>query len=314
MGYSEEENQFVRDNWEQMTLAEMASFMDKTIGAIRNKRWRMGLVSRDKYWTSEEIEMLRDLYTNHDVLDLPAFEKLTGHPQGNISRKAKELGLGTSMSRRRKRKPLNELNKQYRQKLEHEKRTPKEQKQYISQIRKDAIKKHGHPRGSRSIRTCPSCGKFFDIENSSPTTHCSYECALKDIKRSQNTYTRGKGGKRPDLNNQYFRSRWEANYARYLNFLIKNNGGVERWEYEVDTFWFEKIRRGVRSYTPDFKVWVDGKEFEYHEVKGWDYPRGKTARKRMNKYYPTVKLILIGEDFFKTLRRQGIDALIEGWE
>ncbi|KKK91311.1 hypothetical protein LCGC14_2714250, partial [marine sediment metagenome] len=90
------------------------------------------------------------------------------------------------------------------------------QKEYMSFVNREKIKKHGYPRGKRVIRTCPSCGKFFDIESSSPTTHCSYECALKDIKRSERTYTRGKGGKRSDLNNQYFRSRWEANYARYL--------------------------------------------------------------------------------------------------
>ena len=135
-----------------------------------------------------------------------------------------------------------------------------------------------------------------------------------DHLRGQNTYTRGKGGKRPDLNNQYFRSRYEANYARYLNFVIVNKGGVEKWEFEVETFYFKDIKRGVRSYTPDFKVYLMGGGIEYHEVKGWDYPRGKTARKRMAKYYPLIKLILIDEDFFKALRRQGVEKLIDGWE
>ncbi len=315
MNYTKEEEQFIRDNWEGMSLIEIASAMGRTVNSIRNKRWRLGLVSREKYWTPDEIKALRRLYSKEDgVLDLNTFAESTGHPPGNISRKAHDLGLHTTISRPRKRKPLSALAKAYRQKLEHAKRTPEEQKEYMSFVNREKIKKHGHPRGKRVIRTCPSCGKFFDIESSSPTTHCSYECALKDIKRSERTYTRGKGEKRSDLNNQYFRSRWEANYARYLNFLIKNNGAVERWEYEADTFWFEKIKRGVRSYTPDFKVCDTNKNIEYHEVKGWDYPRGKTARKRMAKYYPHIKLILIDEDFFKALKRQGIDALIDGWE
>ena len=141
------------------------------------------------------------------------------------------------------------------------------------------------------------------------------DCAfIRGIVRPQNTFTRGKGGKRFDLNNQYFRSRYEANYARYLNFLIANNGGIVRWEYEADTFWFEKIKRGVRSYTPDFKVYLTEGGVEYHEVKGWDYAKGITARKRMALYHPLVKLILVDEGFFKALTRQGIDKLIEGWE
>ncbi|GAG27853.1 unnamed protein product, partial [marine sediment metagenome] len=68
------------------------------------------------------------------------------------------------------------------------------------------------------------------------------------------------------------------------------------------------------SYTPDFKVYFSDDHIEYHEVKGYDYPKGKTARKRFAKYYPHLKLILIDEEFFKALKRQGIDSLIENWE
>ncbi len=128
-----------------------------------------------------------------------------------------------------------------------------------------------------------------------------------------NMYSRGKGGKRGDLGDVYFRSRYEANYARYLNFLISNSE-IVKWEYESDTFWFHKIKRGVRSYTPDFKVYLNDGQVEYHEVKGWDYPRGMTARKRMGKYYSHVKLVLVGEEFFKAVRAQGFHRLIRNWE
>jgi len=137
------------------------------------------------------------------------------------------------------------------------------------------------------------------------------------LKRSMdNRYTRAKGGKRPDLNNVYFRSRYEANYARYLNFLIehKSHPLILHWEFEPDTFEFHKIRRGVRFYTPDFKVYFADDHIEYHEVKGWDYPRGQTARKRFAKYYPTLRLEIIDADFFKAVRRQGIQSLIPAWE
>lgn len=292
----------------------MALVLHRTPNAIRNELWRMKLIDISDNWTDAQIESLRILYSDKGLIDLKAFAKTLGKDPSNVSRKARSLGLFTSYSRPKKHKPLENLSPQYKAKLKHEERTPVEQKEYISLVRRNAIKKYGHPRGKRVIRVCPICGKFFDIENSAPGIYCSKDCAYKAREPSQNTYTRGKGGKRPDLNNQYFRSRYEANYARYLNFLIKNNGGIIKWEYEVDTFWFEKIKRGVRSYTPDFKIYNAKGGFEYHEVKGWDYPRGITARKRMAKYFPLVKLILIDSDYFKAIKRQGIDKLIEGWE
>lgn len=90
----------------------------------------------------------------------------------------------------------------------------------------------------------------------------------------------------------FFRSEWEVYYARYLDFL-KARGEVIAWEYEADTFWFEKIRRGVRSYTPDFKIVFKGGLLEYHEVKGYLDPKSITKLKRMKKYHPHIKLVLI---------------------
>lgn len=103
------------------------------------------------------------------------------------------------------------------------------------------------------------------------------------------------GGKR-----YYLKSGWELRYANYLEMLKKGNGIVE-WEYEPDTFWFEKIRRGVRSYTPDFKIFLDDGTFEYHEVKGWMDSRSKTKLKRMGIYYPEISLTVIDADIMKRL-------------
>lgn len=100
----------------------------------------------------------------------------------------------------------------------------------------------------------------------------------------------------------YFRSSWEVNYARYLEWLVSKKE-IEKWEYEVDTFWFEKIKRGVRSYLPDFKVFNKNGSYEYHEVKGWMDGKSKTKIKRMAKYYPKVKLIIIGKDEYKSVAK-----------
>lgn len=101
----------------------------------------------------------------------------------------------------------------------------------------------------------------------------------------------------------FFRSMWEANYALYLDFLIEK-GKIIKWEFEPDTFIFEKIKLGTRSYTPDFKIYgLDG-SIEYHEVKGYMDSKSKTKLKRMDKYYPDIKLHLVSKDEYCILKKQ----------
>lgn len=126
-------------------------------------------------------------------------------------------------------------------------------------------------------------------------------------------YSRGKMGKRADLNNLYVRSSWEANYARYLNFLLEKKQ-IYKWEYEPDTFIFEQIKRGTRSYMPDFKIWEAEESAPYYiEVKGWLDQKGKTKLERMAKYYPQIKIIVIGAKEYKILASQ-IKPFIPLWE
>lgn len=116
------------------------------------------------------------------------------------------------------------------------------------------------------------------------------------------------GGKR-----FYARSRWEANYARVLQWR-KENGVIVEWEHEPKTFWFEKILRGVRSYLPDFLVSLRGGAHEFHEVKGWMDPKSKTKLKRMKKYHPTERVVVIGKDFFKSRNTANFRLVIPDWE
>lgn len=101
----------------------------------------------------------------------------------------------------------------------------------------------------------------------------------------------------------YFRSKWEANYALYLDFLIDHNE-IEKWEFEPDTFVFDKIQFGTRSYTPDFKIFNKDGSIEYHEVKGFMDSRSKTKLKRMQKYYPEIKIVLIDSSQYKAISKQ----------
>lgn len=111
---------------------------------------------------------------------------------------------------------------------------------------------------------------------------------------------------------KYYRSRWEANYARYLEWL-KSRGEISDWKHEPETFWFEAIKRGVRSYLPDFRVWENNGSSRLHEVKGWMDDRSKTTLKRMAKYHPSETIILIEKKAYEGIQKS-ISPLIPDWE
>lgn len=131
--------------------------------------------------------------------------------------------------------------------------------------------------------------------------------APKRIKCTWKSDWRTIGGKK-----KFFRSKWEANYARYLEFL-KNNGDIKEWFHEPETFWFDGIKRGCVSYLPDFKVINNDFSIEYHEVKGWMDDRSKTKLNRMRIYHPEIKLVLINSKVYKDLDKK-ISKIIDGWE
>lgn len=111
---------------------------------------------------------------------------------------------------------------------------------------------------------------------------------------------------------KYYRSRWEANYARYLNWLVAKKQ-LNSWAHETTTFWFPQIKRGVCSYLPDFEVeTLDGKT-EFHEVKGYLDSKSKTKLKRMAKYHPEIKVVLISQKLYLSIEKAA-SALVQGWE
>jgi acyl-CoA hydrolase len=110
----------------------------------------------------------------------------------------------------------------------------------------------------------------------------------------------------------FARSKAEANYARFLQWQ-QDRQLIRSWAHEKTTFWFEQIRRGVRSYLIDFDVELLSGSFEYHEVKGYMDARSKTKLRRMAKYHPDVVVKLIDQKAIATITRQ-VGRLIPGWE
>jgi len=112
--------------------------------------------------------------------------------------------------------------------------------------------------------------------------------------------------------NYYFRSMWEYNYALWLEFQMKG-GLIQSWKHEPITFWFEAIKRGVRSYLPDFRVTDTHGVVSYHEVKGYYDAKSITKIKRFRKYYPEETLFLIDKNWFASNSNK-LKMIIKEWE
>ena len=181
----------------------------------------------------------------------------------------------------------------------------KAQREAISKRAREYLLTYGHPRGylghhpSLATRQIISQKSKESWARKTPEqkeacnqkrreTRMKNKSHRKTLKNT-NIYSRTKSGKRKDLNDQFFRSRTEANYARYLNLREC------KWKYEKKTFIFHKIKRGTMSYTPDFYL---PDEDTYIEVKGWLDPKSITKFKRMKKYYPEEfkKLVIVKEE------------------
>lgn len=90
-----------------------------------------------------------------------------------------------------------------------------------------------------------------------------------------------------------------------------DRGEIMKWEYEPDTFDFP-VKRGTRHYTPDFKVWENDGSVVYYEVKGYMTQKGQTALKRMKKYHPDVKVVLVDKVIYGQISQ--LRRLIPHWE
>ena len=87
-------------------------------------------------------------------------------------------------------------------------------------------------------------------------------------------------------------------YSLFLEKLRQERKIID-WKHEPKCFWFDGIKRGVRSYLPDFCIThLNGRE-EWCEVKGYFDSKSQTKMKRMAKYYPEVNIRLVGSDWFK---------------
>lgn len=243
-------------------------------------------------------------YDNYVTLDggLDLLAAKLGRTKNFVCRKARELGL-TNISRDK---------------------TPEAGIRQGIRVKKH-LKEHGHPRGmlghkhsDKTKHTISIKSKkmwetnvYLNSEEYKQKISDRMVQTIKDKGMPNEMYSRCKRGNVTIGGKTYFyRSSWEANVASYLQFL-KEHGQILDWDYEMVTFWFEKIKRGVRSYKPDFRITALTGEIYFIEVKGWMDDKSKTKLSRMAKYYPEVKIELLDRKRYNELCKQ--KGLFKEW-
>lgn len=148
----------------------------------------------------------------------------------------------------------------------------------------------------------PKCKKLFIAIEWAKRKYCSNKChmVITGGKPTSPKASRGKAGIRKDISEAiYFHSRWEANFARVLNYQDI------QWEYEPKTF-----DLGTQNYTPDFYL---PDTDEYIEVKNFLWKYSEIRDKKFRELYPNTRLkMILKEDYLKLQNRYA--KLISSWE
>lgn len=273
--------------------------------SVHERLIKLGIQDKMNYFTEDEVFFLREHYMDYLLKgELSKLAKKMGRTKNFICRQAKKLGFTDNT----------------RKKSIYE--------NYVPHIGVDWSKtKNGHPKGmlgKKHTKETLDILSLKSIESQAKINADPDKRAAISKKTIETKFTNGtmvtnrqkvtwKGGWREiGGKKKYFRSRWEANYARYLQWL-KDQNQIKDWEHEAKVFWFEGIKRGCVSYLPDFRITELNDNQVYHEVKGWMDDRSKTKIRRMGIYFPEVSLTIIGAEWFKKNNRN-LTSIIYGWE
>jgi len=274
--------------------------------SVHQRLCKIGANNPSKKYLEAELQKIRDLYNSgfeRGDGKLRALAAQLGASVHSVCRFARKMGL-TNMRRT----------------CAHDFAVKLVERQ------KKHIRENGHPRGALGLKhseeTLKIIGKKSELAWKRMTAKQKQERAVKSamtrdkrgvlVLNNRQSASWKAGWREIGGQRKYFRSRWEANYARFLETL-KANGVIAKWEHEAETFWFTGVKRGCVSYLPDFRVTERDGSIYYVEVKGWMDDRSKTKLKRMKKYYPKVKLVLIDSKEYRALEKNARFA-VQGWE
>jgi hypothetical protein len=271
---------------------------------IHKRLAKYGLTARIPEFTEDQKKRIGDYYENTEPkdFDLGLLAAEIGKSKPNISRYARRVLGVTNLRRPHNSDTLSRL------KLTH----------------KDQWKRKPHPRGMLGKKHTEANKLVFSERGKNRSPEQRDRMSQKGVDRwklmskeqkaaliEKQKVSWKSGWREIGGIKNFYRSRWEANYARYLEWL-RLRGEITSWEHEPETFWFEEIKRGCRSYLPDFRVVEKGKT-SYHEVKGWMDPKSITKLNRMRIYYPDVKMIVIQKKEYRSIAKV-MSPMLPDWE
>ena len=303
---------FIESHVNSMTHAEIGSAIGRSKNSVRNICSEKGWINRDLEWSAEDIAKLISWYGREgaqgkDTLGLEDLAKQLGRLKSNVCRKARSLGLT----------------------LKDRVLETRDAKEAMAERSRRWIAENGHPRGALGIiHSAETRAKLGEKSRAAWVNMREMPLILEarrmkqaktNLKRygragppaTSNSYSRCRRGVRDDLG-FFVRSRWEANYARYLKWL-KQKGEITDWEYEPETFRFDGVTRGPYTYLPDFKVIETSGKIVFHEVKGWMDPASRNRLKRFSKFYPDVSLVVVDQKAYLEIERK-LSTVIPNWE
>jgi hypothetical protein len=305
------------------SYGSIAADLGRTPSAVRNRCARLGLRKAAVSYSDDERRIVAEWYRNrrgHKV-EIAALAKMLGRPTIAVNRLAREMGLTDKAANQRDaagRYPCK------RPRFESD----AERRAHQSERQRRRIAEHGHPRGMAGKTHTPEAkagmaedlAKWRESVGAGGRSEVARKAVATRVERygtggptfliSENPYSRAKRGYIDDIPGIHFRSLWEANYARYLDWL-REQGQIESWAYEPDTFVFHGVTRAPVTYTPDFRVTELDGSVVYHEVKGWMDGKSKSKLKRMAKFYPAVRIIVVDESGYRAIAKWA--AAIPHW-
>lgn len=303
-------NEMVVDEYRRLgNIWKVAESLGISGQTVANRLAKAGVQKKLRPISDDERKIIRDYYvdTSAEDFDLKELSARIGRTVPLISRTAREMGISN------RRRPIKQ---QHREKMlagtrrmHAEGRHPRGM---LGKKHSEEVKTHLAQQSKRMWNTHKTFGIGLMSEEAR-RRRSDLSSARMAARAASTIHTRAAGGRRDDLGDIWFRSSWEANYARYLNLLMKL-GIVVEWKYEPQTFWFEAIKRGVRSYLPDFVVVYKNDPVPvYVEVKGWVQAKDHTKWKRMKKYHPHIRLEIVGKKEYEAIKRKWSSA-IPFWE
>lgn len=299
--WTNEEKELLVTLYPSKTNKELENILNKTSGQIRGMKERLHLNQKNIPFSEEEKEIIRDFYLNNpDEINLDKLSSLIHRPKTSIARYARKIGL-TNQNRSRTEETVEKVKSGINAFMKSDKYLneiyPKQKQLLIFYLN------YHHPKGMLGKHHNKDTKERMSASHIELSKNMTYEekheIAMKAVETKRknggfnttsNAYSRCHGGYREDLSH-YFRSAWEANIARILNYYSI------LWEYECRRFDFEEEESEVLSYQPDFylpqyDIWI--------EVKGWMDDKSKKRLELFEMYYPCEfkKLLLIDSQHY----------------